>query len=96
MFKENKSIKISSFKLALNNDNNKEKKLNLTVMYKLLQKYWKTIILFKMCSVNYIFNRNRQFYILRVLLISNFDDFGRVDLGHNSFQITLPMSQFKN
>ena len=38
LFKENKSIKISSFKLALNNDNNKEKKFNLTVMFNLLQK----------------------------------------------------------
>ena len=51
LFKENKSIKIISSKLTLNNDNNKEKKFNLTVMYKLLQKYWKTIILFKMCLV---------------------------------------------
>ena len=39
LFKENKSIKISSSKLILNNDNNKEKKFNLTVMFNLLQKY---------------------------------------------------------
>ena len=38
LFKENKSIKISSSKLTLNNDNNKEKKFNITVMDKLLQK----------------------------------------------------------
>ena len=38
MLKENKSIKIISSKLTLNNDNNKEKKFNITVMDKLLQK----------------------------------------------------------
>ena len=38
LFKENKSIKISSSKLTLNNDNDKEKKFNITVMDKLLQK----------------------------------------------------------
>ena len=38
LFKENKSIKISSSKLTLNNDNNKEKEFKLTVMDKLLQK----------------------------------------------------------
>ena len=38
LFKENKSIKISLSKLTLNNDNNKEKKFNITVMDKLLQK----------------------------------------------------------
>ena len=48
MFKENKSIKIISSKLTLNNDNNKEKKFNLTVMDILLQKYYKTITLFKL------------------------------------------------
>ena len=53
-------------KPALNNDNNNDKKFNLNVMDKLLQKYYEIITLFKMCLINYIFD-HRNTIILHSL-----------------------------